>query len=133
MKKIINIILRVLLVLLSISPVLGVLGIFPAPTADMYNTPEAFQFIALLMDAGYVNWMMAVVFLIAIILTFKNKMAAVALLILPITLNIVGFHAFLDGGLFTKGAVMGNVLLLINLYYLWDNRNKYKAAYRALN
>lgn len=129
MKKILNIVLKIVLVLLMISPILGTLGIFPAPTRDLYNSDEAFNFINILMNSGYVMWMMAVVFLISIILVFKNKMAAVALLILPITLNIVGFHAFLDGGLLTAGAVMGNVLLLINLYFLYQNRAVYKALF----
>lgn len=124
--KILNIILRILLVLLFASPILGTLGLFPAPTADMYGTPEAFAFIQMLMASGYIMWMMSVVFAICLVLTIMNRMALVALLILPITLNIVGFHAFLDNGLFTAGAVMGNVLLVINLYYLWVNRGQYK-------
>jgi hypothetical protein len=125
--KIIHTIFKTLLALLIISPILGVLGIFPAPTRDLYNTEEAYQFIVLLMNSGYVMWMMAIVFLISLILIIKNKMAAVALLILPITLNIVGFHAFLDGGLLTGGAIMGNVLLLLNIYFLYQNRTQYKA------
>lgn len=124
--KIINTIFKTLLALLIISPILGVLGIFPAPTRDLYNTDEAYQFIVLLMNSGYVMWMMAIVFLISLILIIKNKMAAVALLILPITLNIIGFHAFLDGGLLTGGAIMGDILFLLNTYFLYQNRAKYK-------
>lgn len=124
--KICNIIIKILLSLLFISPILGTLGIFPAPTREMYNTDEAYNFIMILMNSGYVMWMMAVVFAISLVMIWKNKMALVALLILPITLNIVGFHAFLDGGLLTGGAVMGNVLLLINLYLLYQNRGVYK-------
>lgn len=124
--KILNIILRIVLGLLFVSPILGVLGIFPAPTADMYNTPQAFAFIESLYSASYIMWIMAIVFLTALILIVMNRMAAVALLILPITVNIIAFHAFLDGGLFTAGAVMANVLLLINIYFLWVNREKYK-------
>lgn len=126
MKKITNIILKVILSIIVIMPLGGVLGIFPAPTPDMYNTKQAYDFIAMLMEVGYINWMMSVVFLICFILILKNKMALVALLLLPITLNIVGFHAFIDGGLFTPGAIMGNVLLLINIYFLWQNRYTYK-------
>lgn len=126
MKKIIHIIFKILLILLIITPIFGTLGIFPAPTRDMYQSDQAYNFIMILMNSGYVMWMMAVVFLISIILIFKDKMAAVALLILPITLNIVGFHAFLDGGLLTSGAIMGNMLLVINLYFLYQNRALYK-------
>jgi hypothetical protein len=125
--KIITIILRIILGLLFVSPILGVLGVFPAPTADLYNTQQAFAFIQVLYMAGYIMWIMAGVFLIALILTIMNRMAMVALLILPITVNIFAFHAFLDGGIFTAGAIMGNVLLLINIYFLWINRDRYKA------
>ncbi len=118
-----------LLVLLLISPILGVFHIGPAPTRDLYNTDEAFNFISMLMSTGYIMWMMAVVFAISIVLIFKNKMAAVALLILPITLNIIGFHMFLDGGIFTMGAIMADVLLIINMYFLWQNRATYKALF----
>ena len=110
-------------------PILGTLGIFPAPTADMYTSSIAFDFIMILMHAGYVMWMMSVVFALCLVLIMKNKMAAVALLLLPISLNIVGFHAFLDGGLLTGGAMMGNVLLLINLYFLYQNRRLYKMLF----
>jgi hypothetical protein len=123
--KILNIILRIILSILIISPILGVLGIFPAPTADLYNTPQAFAFIDMLFITQYIMWIMAVVFTISIILIIMNRMALVALLILPITVNIVAFHAFLDGGLFTSGAIMADVLLLINIYFLWKNRGQY--------
>lgn len=125
--KIFNIVLRVVLALLLVSPILGTLGIFPAPTADMYGTPEAFAFIESLYVASYIMYIMAVVFAVAIYLIITNRMAFAALLILPITLNIIGFHAFLDGGLLTAGAIMGNVLLALNLYFLWRNRIVYKA------
>jgi len=127
MKKIMDIILKIVLSLILIMPILGTLGIFPEPTADLYNSPEAYDFIMALTNSGYIMWIMSIVFFISIILIIKNKMAVVALLILPITLNIVGFHAFLDGGLFTSGAIMGNVLLLINIYFLWQNKGRYKS------
>lgn len=125
--KIFNIICKILLTLLLATPILGTLGIFPEPTRAMYQTDEAYNFIMILMHSGYVMWIMSVVFIASLILLWKNKTAVVALLLLPITLNIVGFHAFLDGGLLTGGAVMGNVLFLINVYYLWMNRRVYKA------
>jgi hypothetical protein len=124
--KIFNIVLRVLLILLIISPILGVLGFFPAPTADLYSTPEAFAFINTLYAGGYIMYLMALVFAISIALIITNRMALAALLILPVTLNIVGFHLFLDGGLLTAGAIMADVLLLINIYFLWKNCDTYK-------
>jgi hypothetical protein len=130
MKKTINIILKVILSIILLMPVLGTLGVFPPPTPEMYNNREAYDFIVALMDGGkYIMWLMTAVFLICFVLTLKNKMAVVALILLPITLNIMGFHAFLDGGLLKSGAMMGNVFFLINLYYLWQNKDKYKALF----
>ena len=120
-------ILRVVLCLIMTMPVLGALGVFPPPTPDLYNTPEAFAFINMLMtNASYINYIMAVVFAFAVFLVITNRMALVALLILPVVVNIVAFHMFIDGGLFTAGAIMGNVFFALNLYFLWQNRTQYK-------
>ncbi len=129
MKKVIHIILKVVLAIILIMPVLGTMGIFPPPTPDMYNTTEAYDFIMALTNAKYVMWIMSLVFTLSFVLMLAKKMALVALLILPITINIVAFHMFLDGGLFTAGALMGNVLLLLNIYFLWQNRDRYKALF----
>lgn len=120
---------KVLLTLLLVMPILGTLGIFPAPTADMYQTPEAFQFINLLMQSKYIMVINSVVYLITIYCLWTRRTALAALLLLPISINIVGFHAFLDGGLLTGGAVMGNVLLLLNLAFLWQQRANYKSLW----
>ena len=127
MKKVIDIILKVVLAVILIMPVLGTVGVFPPPTPDLYNTTQAYDFIMALTNAKYVMWIMSGVFALSFILMLAKKMALVALLILPITINIVAFHLFLDGGLFTAGAMMGNLLLLLNIYFLWQNRDRYKA------
>lgn len=127
--KIFNIILKVVLCLLMISPILGVTGMFPAPTADMYNTPEAFAFIEAIMDSGYLDWVIAFVFLLAFIAIVMGRTALAAILILPVTVNIVGFHLFLDGGLFTAGSIMADVLLILNAYFLWQCRGQYRILF----
>ncbi len=127
MKKFTNIALKVLLSLILLLPIMGLLGIFPEPTADLYNTAQAFSFIKMLTTASYIMFMMASVNTVAIIALWMRREALAALLILPITVNIVGFHAFLDGGLFTGGAVPGIILLLINLYFLWQSRAQYQS------
>lgn len=128
--KILNIVLKVLLSLILVMPIAGSFGIFPEPTADLYNTPEAFQFIQLLMDSKYIMVMNTIVFILSLGLMWTNRMPLAALLLLPVTLNIVGFHAFLDGGLFTGGAMMGNVLLLLNIYFLWQSRKTYVPLFK---
>lgn len=125
MKKIIDVVLKVLLSFLMVIPILGATGIFPTPKADMYKTPEAFAFINALMGAGYINAIMAIVFALALVALWTKRVALAALLILPLTVNIVGFHLFLDGGLFTSGAVMADVLLFLNVYFLYQQRKTY--------
>jgi hypothetical protein len=128
--SILSIVGKVLLTLLLISPILGVLGIFPAPTADMYQTSQAFQFIDLIMKSRYIVVIEAIVFLVVIVCLWTKRTALAALLLLPFTVNIVGFHAFLDGGPFTAGAMMGNVLLLLNLAFLWQQRAQYRTLFQ---
>jgi hypothetical protein len=125
MKKAIDISLRVVLSVILVLPILGTLGIFPPPTQDLYNTPQAFQFIAMLMEGRYINIMMSVVHVVALFCLWTRRTPLAALLVLPITLNVVGFHLVLDGGLLTSGAALGNIMLLINAYFLWQSRREY--------
>lgn len=124
MKKYLHIIAKVLFSLILLMPVLGVTGIFPPATRDLYNTDEAFAFIEILNTAAYIMYMMAVVHLLAIFALWTRREVVGALLALPITFNVVGFHFWLDDGLLTAGASMGNVMLLINLYLLSIHRDK---------
>jgi hypothetical protein len=127
--KIFNIILKVVFGLLLLNPILGVTGIFPAPTADLYNTPQAYEFIRMLYDGGYVVYIMGIVAVISLYALITKRTAFAAFMMFPITLNIICFHAFLDGGLFTMGALMADVLFLINLYFVWQNRGAYKQLF----
>lgn len=124
--KIFNIVLRVIFALLLVSPVLGAFGIFPEPTPEMYNTQAAYSLIEVLFSSGYIMYIMAVVFAVSIYLIITNRMALASILVLPITVNIIAFHAFLDGGIFTPGSIMADVLVAINVYFLWKNRSVYK-------
>ena len=132
MKRIIHVVLRVMFTLLCISPILGTLGVFPPPTPDLYTSQEAFAFIDTLLKAKYITIIMSLVFALSIVLVWMNRIAFVAILILPFTVNIVAFHAFLDGGLFTAGAIMGNVLALINIYFLYTSRDAYIALFKKI-
>lgn len=127
--KIVNGILKVVLCLIIAMPILGVLGIFPPPTPDLYNTPEAFNFIEVLMASKYIPYLNAIIYALCIVLIITKRTALAALLMLPINVNVIGFHLFLDGGLFTAGAVLGNLLLLLNLYFLWEHRFQYVALW----
>ena len=125
MKKWIDIVLKVVLSLILITPILGLTGLFPPPTRDLYNTDEAFAFIQMMTDGRYISLIMAVVHIVALFCLWTRRTGLAALLVLPITVNVVAFHAFLDGGLLTPGAVLGNIMLLINAYFLWEHRREY--------
>ena len=127
MKKTIDIALKIVLSLILVLPILGLLGVFPPPTQDLYNSPEAFAFIQTLEEVRYISIIMAVVHVVALVCIWTRRMALAALLTLPITVNVVAFHLVLDGGLLTGGAVLGNIMLLINAYFLWQQRSTYQA------
>ncbi len=124
MKNFAHIFAKLVFSFILLMPILGVTGIFPPATRDLYNSDEAFAFIEALTAAAYIMYMMAIVHILAIVALWTRREVIGALLALPITLNVVGFHLVLDGGLFTAGALMGNVMLLINLYLLWLHRQK---------
>lgn len=126
MKKFLDTVLKVFLTALLLMPIFGAFGLFPEPTADMYYTPEAFTFIQVLMDGKYIMVLNGIVFALALVCLWSKRTAVAALLMFPITVNIVAFHWFLDGGLFTAGALMGNILLALNVYFLWQSKEQYR-------
>jgi putative oxidoreductase len=123
--KITRIVLRILLCLLLVTPILGATGVFPAPTADLY-TPNGWAFMSALMDSGYMMPLLAILCAIVIALTAMNKTALAAILLAPMTVNVIAFHAFVDTGLLSLSASLGIPLFLLNAFFLWDNRAKYK-------
>ncbi len=127
--RILNIILKALLSLILVLPILGLLRVFPEATRDLYNTDQAFTFIKVLTDAVYINYIMAAVHVVALFVLWTRREALAALLIAPITANVVGFHLFLDGGLFTDGAALADLMLALNVYFFWKGREAYKALW----
>lgn len=121
--KIVHIVAKVLLSLIFILPAFGLSGIFPAPTRDLYHTDAAFAFITMMMNgAQYIDYMMVGVLLLALCALWTKREALAALLALPITANVIGFHLFLDGGLLNAGSLPALVMLTTNLYLLYKNK-----------
>ncbi len=131
--KYLNIFFKVIFSLIILIPVVSLIGIFLGadiqPKQEYYNTPEAFAFIQILMDSMYITVINSVIFAAGLVLIWTKRTALAMLLILPISVNIVGFHAFLDGGLFTGGALMGNIMLVLNLYFMWQERENYRPLF----
>lgn len=126
--KILHWICRILLMLILIMPVLGTLGVFPSPTADLY-TPQGWTFIEALMNSGYMMPALGIVFAVCLVLTIIGRTALMAVILAPLSVNVVLFHAFLDAGLFAPSAILANVLFLLNVYFLWENRAKYRTLW----
>ena len=130
MKKFGNVFLKIVFSLILVMPILGALHVFPAPTPDMYNNPQLFAFIRMLMDSAmYIDYIMAIVFAVSLVLMWTKRVALAALLVLPITVNIVAFHMFLDGGLFTSGSIPGVIFAALNVYFLWQQRASYSQLF----
>lgn len=127
MKKYLQILAKIVFSLILILPIVGITGALGQPTRELYNTDQAYAFIQMLTSVMYINYMMAVVHVLALIALWTRREALGALLALPITANVVGFHLFIDGGLLMAGAMLGNLMLVLNLYLLWKNRDAYAA------
>lgn len=125
MKRILHITAKVLLSLILLLPIVGTTGLLGEATRNLYNTDLAFAFIQMLVTVMYINYIMAAVLVVALVALWTKREALAALLILPITVNVVAFHLFLDGGLLTGGALLGNIMLVLNGYLLWKNRASY--------
>lgn len=123
--KILSIVMGVLMALVISTPILGATGVFPAPTADLY-TPSGWAFMEALMNTGYMFYLIALTCAVTLVLLIMKKAALAAIIITPLTVNIVCFHTFIDGGFFTAAASLAWVLLITNVYFLWRNAETYK-------
>ncbi len=124
--------LKVIFSLIILLPVVSLIGILLGydiePKPEYYTNVEAYYFIKVLMDSMYITVINSIVFTVGLILLWTKRVALASILIFPITVNVVAFHAFLDSGLFTGGALMGNCMLAINLYFFWYHFAQYKSV-----
>lgn len=89
----------------------------------MQEMPEAAtKLMAAFVESSWLMSLLAVIEIIAGILIIIPKTRALgAIMIFPITIGIVFFHIFQD----SSGMIMGFVLLAINLWIIFENREKY--------
>ena len=123
--KILNVIMRILLILILVMPVLGTIGVFPPPTEDMF-TPQGWAFISALMNTGYMMPLMGLLNVVCLILVIMNRTALAAVLLAPFTVNVILFHVFLDASPVSAAAIPAYVLLITNVFFLWWNWGKYE-------
>lgn len=123
--KTLSLILRILLGLLLLLPVAGTAGMMPPPTADMYSTPGAWNYMSALMEVGFMMPMIGILCFVCAMLFFMNRTALGAALLAPFTVNVIAFHLFLDAALISAEAIPAYILVILNAYFLWINREKY--------
>jgi hypothetical protein len=126
--KILTTIMRVLWGLVLLLPILGAAHVFPDPTPDLYS-PAGWAFMQALMNAGYMMPLLGLTFFVALIFIILNRTAIAAIIILPVLVNILCFHLFVDNSFFTFSASLAWVLLICTAYFLWINREKYKTLW----
>lgn len=122
--KIVMTVLRILLGLFLMMPLLAMFGLIPEPTAEMYS-PAGWAFISALMETGYMMPLVMVTNVICGVLLLLNRTALAAVILAPLTVNIVLFHVFLDPTPVSAASSPAYILLAMNLYFLWVNRQKY--------
>ncbi|NVJ21354.1 MULTISPECIES: DoxX family membrane protein [Myxococcus] len=101
----------------------GFLNFIPPPSEPI---PEgAMAFSAALMKTGYMMSLIKGTEVLVGLLLLTNRFVPLALVLLaPVTVNIVAFHAFLA----PSGMVMTFIVLALHLYLAWA----YRAAYRSV-
>lgn len=122
-------ILRVLLGLILLIPILGAFGVFPAPTADLYSDPNGWAFMSALIVTGYMMPLIGLTCALALVLLVMNRTALMAVILAPLTLNVILFHIFLNVTPVSLESSLGWALFLLNAYFLWLNRAKYKTLW----
>lgn len=120
--------MRILLCLVLLMPILGVLGVFPPPTADLYS-PEGWAFMQALMKSDYMMPLIGLLAAVCFVLVAVNRTEIAAVLLAPFVVNVLCFHLFVDGSFFTLSASLAWVLNIATAYFLWINRKKYAALW----
>ncbi len=104
--------------------VFGLNGFFqflpqPAPT------PEGGAFLGALFTAGYMFPFIKITEILGGALLLANRSTLGAVILFPVTLNILAYHLFLDQG----GLVIALAFLAMNLGVAWFNRDNYKSLF----
>ena len=87
---------------------------------------KAKAFLVALADTGYMNYFMVVVFIIVGLMFISGRYVALgALLLAPISVNIVLFHVFLD----MKTILFALVLALLNIFIIYAEWDKYRPLF----
>ena len=103
----------------------GLIGYFVALPAPQYNEAALAFFIALF-NTGYILHVISIIFVLsALMFIFDRYSAFGAVLLAPVTFNILLFHLFLD----ITGFHIALVLIILNIYLGWVHWPRYKLVF----
>ena len=101
----------------------GFLNFVPQPSTPL--PAGGLAFLGALMASGYMIPLVSATQVIVAVLLLSNRFVPLALvLIAPVIVNIIAFHAFLA----PTGAPLAVVVALLELYLVWT----YRSAYRSM-
>ena len=122
MNKKIILIVRVIFGIILI--LLGSFSFMNLPIPDYPAKAKAF--LIALGDTGYITYVIGVVFIIVGLMFVLGRFVALgALLLAPITVNIMLFHIFLD----IKSVPLALVVTLLNIFIAYTEWDKYKSLF----
>jgi len=106
---------------------IGSLAFMNLPVPDFYP-PHALAFLQALSDTGYMNYVMGVIeIFVGLMFVTRKYVALGAVLLAPISVNIVLFHLFLD----LTTILPGLVLFALNLFIAYTEWDKYKPLLKS--
>jgi len=97
-------------------------GFMPAPEMS----EKAGAFMGALVESGYIFPILGIVYIIIGLLLVTNKYVPLALtMLVPISINIVAFHLFLDPG----GILFAAIIAILNAILMYANWDKFKTLF----
>ena len=107
--------------------ILGVMAFMNLPLPDFYP-PKALAFLQALGDTGYMSYVTGIIqILIGLMFITRRYVALGAIILMPISFNIVIFHLFLD----LKTIIPGLIIFALNVFILYTEHDKYKSLLRS--
>jgi len=109
--------------------IFGLNGFFPFLPMPQRSpdTPDMAFSIALIKTGYMFPFIMGTQLLVGVLLLLNRFVPLALVIIMPVLLNIIAFHLFLQ----PKGIVPGAVLMVLELYLAWNYRKAYRPILTA--
>jgi hypothetical protein len=103
----------------------GLIGYFVQLEMPQYNE-KAMAFLGALFNSRYLFPLMSIIFVLSGLMFIFNRWSAFgAILLAPVSVNILAFHVFLD----TTNTWLALIPFVLNLYFLVIHWNRYRPMF----